>query len=407
VIYLCRVNKAEVHGPEVFLRLRLQERRLLLTCRSYITEAMGHEFAFERALAGSVRRLDLVLHAASWAPGPAPRPAPGPARPGLEQPEPGSPRTVIRGVVARTLGNEARIDCGPAAAGALLLDAKFPPGAAPSPGLTVVAEGELCAWPSDSGLLGEAWGRPSLNLGSESGLVAVGVKPAAALTDEDFEQLKLLLSRAFTDGPHLYAYPWFERVGETAIRTVHALDPAARVPLPPDSLAASPSVRQLWGHRCLGWEPVGIHVMLRAAGWLMAQATLIPRRMRLGDAASTPIELPVPAGIPGRELVVASVEDVATDPEARGLGYGRLVLRSLVDEAARRGHSLAVLATDSPRYHAGLGWRPWTGPVFFSAGERLGPQPLGEVMAIALDRMTEVELDSLRAGPLNIGDGPF
>jgi len=400
--YNCRVNKAEVNGPDIFLRLRLPDQRLTLTCRSLITEAIGHEGAFETALVGSLRPLDLVVQRARWRPAETGSPfAPFLAggSPFVEQPEPGSHHTRLGGIVTETIAAGARVDCG------LILDADFAPDLPPPVGTPVIVEGELYAWPRDARLLGEALGRPDLFYPGRSEVV---VKASADLTDGESNELALLLSRAYTDGPHLLGRsPEALRAREPVLRSIHSSNPAERRPLGLDGLSWFPSIRQVWGRRCLGVTPTATHVMLKSSGWLLSQATIIPRPMRFGPAATTPIELPVPPGTPGDELTVASVEDVATDPEARGLGFGKQVMRRLAAEAAAAGHGLAVLATGSPRFYAALGWQPWTGPAFWSAGERLQPMASWPLMALPLSAEVERRLDEWRAGPINVGDGPF
>ncbi|MHB8928680.1 MAG: GNAT family N-acetyltransferase [Bacillota bacterium] len=396
--HTCRINKAEVSGPEIFLRLRLTDHRVSLTCRSLATEAIGHEGAFEKALIGSVRRLDLVLHRATWLPADSDGESHADL-PFIEQPDPGSNRTRIGGVVVDTMAASARVDSGP------VLEVDFVPNLPPPTGTPIVAEGELYAWPRDARLLGEAFGRPDLFFPGRSELV---VKASADLTDGEVNEMALLLSRAYTDGPHLLERsPEARRARETGLRLIHSPNPAERRPLGQDGLSWFPSIRQVWGRRCLGVTPTATHVMLKSSGWLLSQATLIPRPMRFGPAATTPIELSLADGMAGDELTVASVEDVATDPEARGLGFGRQVVQRLADEARPAGFELAMLATGSPRFYAALGWRPWTGPAFWSAGKRLEPMASWPLMALALTPEAERRLDEWLAGPINVGDGLF
>ncbi len=392
--YNCRINKAEVNGADVFLRLRLPDQRVTLTCRSLITEAIGHEGAFETALVGSLRPLDLVVQRAKWTPADADLSF-------IEQPEPGSHRTRLGGVITETIAAWARVECG----NGLVLDTDFAPELPPPAGTLAIVEGELYAWTRDARLLGEAFGRPDLFYPGRSQIL---VKGSAVLTDGEFNELALLLSRAYTDGPHLLGRsPEAMRAREAILRRVHSPDPAERRPLAQDGLSWFPSVRQVWGRRFLGIRPTAAHIMLKSSGWLLSQATLIPRRMRFGPAATIPIELPVLPGTPGDEQTVASVEDVATDPEARGLGFARRVMERLADAAAGGDFELAVLSTGSPRFYASLGWRPWTGPAFWSAGERLEATPSWPLMALALTPAAERRLTGWLAGPINLGDGPF
>lgn len=90
----------------------------------------------------------------------------------------------------------------------------------------------------------------------------------------------------------------------------------------------------------------GVHVLARERGRLLGHASAVPRRIRFGD---------------GPWRTVGYVEAVATDPDRRGEGVGRLVMARLHDEILSR-WPVALLSTGRARgFYERLGWERWQG----------------------------------------------
>src|SRR5438067_2052858 len=126
------------------------------------------------------------------------------------------------------------------------------------------------------------------------------------LSEAERRQLAVLLSRAYTDERHLSRYP-----AETLqaikpfLAAARAEDPAARRPLPESWLRQFPTMRSILAlPRPSAWS---IHVLLQQDGRFVAHASLWERQVWIGEVA---------------EFTMAFVEDVATDLDVRGLGYG-------------------------------------------------------------------------------------
>ena len=91
---------------------------------------------------------------------------------------------------------------------------------------------------------------------------------------------------------------------------------------------------------------------------------------------------PAPGAPPRRDLVVAFVGAVATDPSARRRGLGRRVVEETTGAAALRGADLAVLWSEADAFYESLGFKPAGSEHVFCATRRAFPPPVtGRVRA--------------------------
>lgn len=91
----------------------------------------------------------------------------------------------------------------------------------------------------------------------------------------------------------------------------------------------------------------GVHVVLEIDGEIASHASVVRRRLHLGDA-------PVQTGY---------VEAVATAVPWQGLGLGTEVMRQVAD-IVRDGFELGALATGAFHFYERMGWLRWTGPTW-------------------------------------------
>lgn len=174
--------------------------------------------------------------------------------------------------------------------------------------------------------------------------VRIEVTRLEDLTPERKRTLALLLSRAFTDARHLSSEPACAARLAEAIRRAHDPDPARREPMPPEWMKRFPTWREMQKERPFGVE--GTHFIAWAGNRALAHLALYERSGTLD----------------GRPVRLAGIEDVASDPEARGRGLPTRLLQLAAEHARLEGFHLGVLWTHYPDFYARLGWRPWQGP---------------------------------------------
>jgi len=97
------------------------------------------------------------------------------------------------------------------------------------------------------------------------------------------------------------------------------------------------------------WEHAlgGMHALVSARGALIAHASVVQRRILIGDTA----------------LRCGYVEAVAVREDHRGQGLAHAVMDA-VEQVIRGGYALGALSTSElgrPLY-SGRGWLPWRGP---------------------------------------------
>ncbi len=131
------------------------------------------------------------------------------------------------------------------------------------------------------------------------------------------------------------------------------------------------------------WERVGpgIHVFLEGEGRALAHAMVIDRRLYIGHEGDLALD-------------VGYVENVATQPDLHGLGYGTRVLRE-INRVISDEYVLGALATGSHGFYARLGWETWLGPthVRMVDGQRVrSADEDGDVMVLRTPR-TPGDLD--------------
>lgn len=125
------------------------------------------------------------------------------------------------------------------------------------------------------------------------------------------------------------------------------------------------------------WERVGqgIHILAESDGRLVAHAMLVDRRIFTGPELDTTLD-------------AAYVENVATRPDAQGLGHGS----SVMAEAGRiiqEEYEIGALGTRDQAFYRSLGWVVWAGPTFVRTpdGERIRTGGVdGEVMVLRTAR---------------------
>ncbi len=89
----------------------------------------------------------------------------------------------------------------------------------------------------------------------------------------------------------------------------------------------------------------GVHVIALEAGAPVSHASVVPRRILVGD----------------RPFFTGYVENVATRPDRQGLGLGARVMTELGVHLRAR-YDLGMLATGSWGFYERLGWERWQGP---------------------------------------------
>jgi len=161
------------------------------------------------------------------------------------------------------------------------------------------------------------------------------------LTDGQREQLAALLSRAFAEADAGDAGT-FER------RQRH------------------PTLREMQGRPPFGAH--GTHLIATGSGEFLAHVAFYERA---GALQGSPVRL-------------ACIEDVATDPTARGRGLATRLLKLAADRAGKQGLELGILWTMQPAFYERLGWRTWQGEL--SGATR---PPLALPLSAKLRRMGE------------------
>ena len=93
----------------------------------------------------------------------------------------------------------------------------------------------------------------------------------------------------------------------------------------------------------------GTHVLLEEGGLVLSHASVVPRRLRIGD----------------RDVSTGYVEAVATRPDHQRRGHASRVLeevtRVIIEE-----HDIGALSTGVPALYERQGWELWAGPTFAS-----------------------------------------
>jgi aminoglycoside 2'-N-acetyltransferase I len=127
-----------------------------------------------------------------------------------------------------------------------------------------------------------------------------------------------------------------------------------------------------WDH-ALG----GVHAFIREDGAVVAHASVVPRRLWVGD----------------RTLAVGYVEAVATRPDRQRQGLGSVVMRAIGDVVRER-YELGALGTGEGPFYARLGWEPWLGETWVrrATGPERTPDDDGGIWV----------LRTPRTGPLDV-----
>lgn len=91
----------------------------------------------------------------------------------------------------------------------------------------------------------------------------------------------------------------------------------------------------------------GTHVLWEEDGAVVAHASVVARRIEVGD----------------RILRCGYVEGVATVPHRQGEGLGSAVM-AVVNGVVREGFELGMLSTSRTSFYERLGWQRWQGPSY-------------------------------------------
>ena len=123
----------------------------------------------------------------------------------------------------------------------------------------------------------------------------------------------------------------------------------------------------------------GTHVLVEESGLLVSHASVVPRRLRVGD----------------RELRTGYVEAVATRPDRQRSGHASLVLAE-VGAVIGEGFEIGALSTGRPSLYARLGWEMWRGPTFVEApaGAARTPDEDGGIMVLRTPATGPLDLDA-------------
>jgi aminoglycoside 2'-N-acetyltransferase I len=111
----------------------------------------------------------------------------------------------------------------------------------------------------------------------------------------------------------------------------------------------------------------GLHFILVLNDQIVAHASVVERRLHVGD----------------RALRTGYVEAVATAPDRQGAGFGS-TLMSEVSDYIRGAFELGGLGTGRQAFYERVGWRTWKGPsgVRTSEGVRPTPEDDGYIMVL-------------------------
>lgn len=126
-----------------------------------------------------------------------------------------------------------------------------------------------------------------------------------------------------------------------------ALTPDDRVALRRllDAAFAGDFADEDWDHALGGW-----HALIVEAGEMVAHASVVERRLWIGD----------------RTLSAGYVEAVAVTPSRQGQGLGTRVM-SRVEDIIRERFDLGALSSGEWGFYERLGWQRWRGPSFVRA----------------------------------------
>jgi GNAT superfamily N-acetyltransferase len=171
--------------------------------------------------------------------------------------------------------------------------------------------------------------------------MAVFVVPAQAIGDRLTEELRMLLSRAYTDERHLATYPPGER--ERLARAIAGVRSGAET-MPRDWMRRFPTLRNLW--LAPGSRLDSQHFLERRGQDLAGHVALFEQEMLF-------------AGF--ERLVGGYIEDVATDPGFLRLGIATGLVRRAVEHAGAAGLEVLALGTAIPAFYERLGWERWQG----------------------------------------------
>jgi aminoglycoside 2'-N-acetyltransferase I len=89
----------------------------------------------------------------------------------------------------------------------------------------------------------------------------------------------------------------------------------------------------------------GTHVLLEVGDLVLAHASVVPRRLRIGE----------------RDVSAGYVEAVATRPEHQRQGHATRVLEEVARVIAER-YEIGALSTGVPTMYERVGWELWRGP---------------------------------------------
>lgn len=91
----------------------------------------------------------------------------------------------------------------------------------------------------------------------------------------------------------------------------------------------------------------------------------------------------------GRRVPMAGIGGVASSPEARGRGYGRLAMRALVEQCLEDGDVVSALYPSLPSFYRGLGWAiggVWLARELYTEGLTALPRPAADVVVRNIDQ---------------------
>lgn len=125
------------------------------------------------------------------------------------------------------------------------------------------------------------------------------------------------------------------------------------------------------------WDRVGqgLHVIADVDHHVVSHAMIVDRRVYVGPELDTALD-------------AAYIENVATDPDAQGVGHGTAVM-SEVGRIVGEEYAIGVLGTRDQDFYRRLGWVSWAGPTFVRTpdGERIRTAGAdGEVMVLRTPR---------------------
>ena len=207
--------------------------------------------------------------------------------------------------------------------------------------------------------------------------MAAFVVRAQAIGEQLTDELRVLLSRAFTDERHLAAYTAaeLERL-RAAIDAVHSGTGA----MPREWMRRFPTVRNLWRRPESRLD--SLHFMERRAQHLAGHVALFEQEMVFD----------------GEDRVTGGyVEDVATDPGYLHMGVATSLMRLAMEHGARAEYDVLALGTAIPEFYERLGWQRWAGS---ASHERLdGSEGVDtQEMVLALNATGRDRIERHRAG---------